>query len=168
VSTLERIQAALPGTTLRPIPSRDGILALEVEREDYPGFMRGLHDLAAFETNTFVTAVDHFPREPRYELCVQLASLHHEDRVRVHVRLGGAEPSIATITDLWPGAAYSERECWDMFGIRFEGHAGLKRLLMPEDYEYFPLRKDFPHQGIEPDRLYRAWERARARPKARS
>ena len=69
---------------------------------------------------------------------------------------------LPTCIDLWPGAAFSERECWDMFGIRFEGHVpNLERLLMPEPYEHFPLRKDFPHQGIEPDRLYREWDRAR-------
>jgi NADH-quinone oxidoreductase subunit C len=56
-----------------------------------------------------------------------------------------------------------ERECFDMFGVVFEGHPALKRLLMPEDYDHFPLRKDFPHYGIEPDRLYREWERARFR-----
>jgi NADH-quinone oxidoreductase subunit C/D len=54
-----------------------------------------------------------------------------------------------------------ERECWDMFGIRFDGHENLRRLLMPEAYGHHPLRKEFPHQGIEPDRLYREWERER-------
>jgi NADH-quinone oxidoreductase subunit C len=124
--------------------------------------MRLLRDACGFETVTFVTAIDHWPRSPRYELCVQLLSLAHGDRVRVHVRLAGDEPRVATIVDLWPGAAFSERECFDMFGIRFDGHEGLKRLLMPEEYEHFPLRKEFPHHGIEPDRLYRAWEREKS------
>ena len=168
MNTLERIQAASPEAVRRPVPTRDGIVALEVERAGYHELMRVLRDVCGFESNTFVTAIDHFPREPRYEFCVQLASLRHEDRVRIHVRLSDTDPRIATITDLWPGAVFSERECWDMFGIRFEGHEGLKRLLMPDEYEYFPLRKDFPHQGIEPDRLYRAWERERGRPTARS
>ena len=66
-----------------------------------------------------------------------------------------------TCTDLFPGAAFMERECYDMFGVRFEGHAHLRRLLMPEAYGHHPLRKDFPHQGIEPDRLYREWDRER-------
>jgi NADH:ubiquinone oxidoreductase subunit C len=54
-----------------------------------------------------------------------------------------------------------ERECWDMFGIQFDGHENLRRLLMPEAYGHHPLRKEFPHQGIEPDRLYREWNRER-------
>jgi len=74
-----------------------------------------------------------------------------------------AVTSVPSIIDLYPGAAYAERECYDMFGIVFDGHADLKRLLMPDGYDHFPLRKDFPHQGIEPDRLYREWDAARHR-----
>ena len=70
-------------------------------------------------------------------------------------------PEAPTCTDLWPGAAYFERECFDLLGVRFTGHAHLKRLLMPEGYDHHPLRKDFPHQGIQPDRLYREWDRER-------
>jgi len=75
--------------------------------------------------------------------------------------VGGDDPRVATCTDLWPGAGFSERECYDMFGVRFEGHPDLRRLLMPEGYGHHPLRKDFPHEGIEPDRLYREWDRER-------
>jgi len=68
---------------------------------------------------------------------------------------------VASCTALWPGASYMERECYDMFGIRFEDHPDLKRLLMPDGYGHHPLRKDFPHKGIQPDRLYREWDRER-------
>ena len=100
------------------------------------------------------------PAEPRFELVHQLWSLANNDRVRVHTRLAEGA-SAASCVALWPGAAYMERECFDMFGIAFAGHTGLKRLLMPDDYGHHPLRKDFPHQGIEPDRLYREWDRRR-------
>jgi NADH:ubiquinone oxidoreductase subunit C len=77
------------------------------------------------------------------------------------VALRSDDARLPSCIDLWPGAAYMERECFDLFGIVFEGHPGLKRLMMPDEYGYHPLRKDFPHQGIEPDRLYREWDRQR-------
>jgi NADH-quinone oxidoreductase subunit C len=118
-----------------------------------------LRDRAGFAQCTFVTAIDRYPRDPRFELHHGLLSLEHNDRVRVVCPL--VQDSAPTCTDLWPGANWMERECFDMFGIRFESHPDLRRLLMPEGYEHHPLRKEFPHHGIEPDKLYRAWDRAR-------
>ena len=161
MSTLERVQAALAGREFTSSVSREGTLVLEVEPAAVWETVRRLRDMASFDTNTFVTAIDRFPAEPRFELVWQFLSSAHADRVRVRARIDGTNPHVRTIIDLFPGTAFSERECWDMFGIRFDGHAGLKRLLMPQAYEHFPLRKDFPHQGIEPDRLYREWDRAR-------
>jgi NADH-quinone oxidoreductase subunit C len=161
MSTLERIQAALTGVAFKSVPSREGTPTIEVALADAKETIRRLRDACGFETNTFVTAVDRHPQEPRFELAWQFLSYSHNDRVRVHAVVGGHEPKAPTITDLYPGTAYSERECFDMFGIVFAGHVGLKRLLMPLDYDHFPLRKDFPHQGIEPDRLYREWDRRR-------
>jgi NADH-quinone oxidoreductase subunit C len=115
---------------------------------------------AGFESATLVTAVDRLGRTPRFDLVHQLHSLSHGERLRLECALEEGQ-SAPTCTHLWPGAAYMERECYDMFGIVFAGHAGLKRLLMPEDYGHHPLRKDFPHHGIEPDRLYREWDRKR-------
>jgi NADH-quinone oxidoreductase subunit C len=161
MSTLERVQAALAGLACQSVVSREGTPLFEVAAADAWEAVRRLKESAGFDTNTFVTAIDRFPAEPRFEVAWQFLSSTHADRVRVRARLPGAEPHVRTITDLFPGAAFSERECFDMFGIRFDGHAGLKRLLMPQAYEHHPLRKDFPHQGIEPDRLYREWDRQR-------
>ncbi len=159
-ATIERTTAALAGIEHRWLTPRDGLPALALARADLAAALRALTERAGFETATFVTAVDRLPRAPRFELVHQLLSLAHNDRVRLHTALAEGE-SAPTCTQLWPGAAYMERECFDMFGILFDGHAGLKRLLMPEDYTHHPLRKDFPHQGIEPDRLYREWDRKR-------
>ncbi len=165
MSTLERIQAALTGLEFQLASSRDGTPTLALAVRDVREAVRRLRDQAGFDMSTFVTAVDHYPAEPRFELAWQFLSSAHADRVRLHARTGGEDPRVPTITDFFPGAAYGERECFDMFGIRFDGHPGLKRLLMPEAYDHFPLRKDFPHQGIEPDRLYREWDlRRRERP----
>ena len=167
MTTRERVEAALAGIAHAFATPRDATTTVTVSAADLHEVCARLRDRAGFETNTFVTAIDRFPATPRFEAHHQFLSLAHEDRVRVATRVPeapGAPPTLPTITDLYPGAAFSERECWDMFGIRFDGHPDLRRLMMPEDYDHFPLRKDFPHQGIEPDRLYRAWEeRRRAR-----
>jgi len=161
VTDLDRIRPALAGLAVETTKSLDGTTVLEVKASVVHELVARLKDAAGFDLCTFVTAVDRFPAEPRFEVLWQLQSIAHSDRVRLRARVPAARPNVPTIIDLYPGAAFSERECFDMFGIVFEGHAGLKRLLMPEDYDHFPLRKDFPHQGIEPDRLYREWDRKR-------
>ncbi len=158
-----RIQSALAGVAHQVLAPRDQTPCIEVERASLRTALEHLHR-AGFVQNTFVTAIDRHPAEPRYEVNHQFLSLEPSGagaRVRVVTRVRSDDAIVPTCIDLWPGAAYSERECFDMFGIRFEGHEGLKRLLMPDEYGWHPLRKDFPHHGIEPDRLYRAWDRAR-------
>jgi len=159
-TTTERIRTALEGLSFEERTSSDGMPAIGVTREELKAILERLRDDAGFVTVTMVTGVDRYPEEPRFELVHQLMSLEAE-RIRVTTRLSEADPTAPTCTDLWPGAIYMERECYDMFGIEFEGHEGLRRLLMPEEYGYHPLRKDFPHAGIEPDRLYREWDRER-------
>jgi len=163
MNVLDRIRPALGELAARTTTSQDATLVLEIESKEAHEAVLRLRDACAFETCTFVTAVDRFPEEPRFEVLWQLHSVAHNERVRLRARIPGKDPSVPTIVDLYPGAAFSERECFDMFGIRFAGHAGLKRLLMPDGYDHHPLRKDFPHQGIEPDRLYREWDERRHR-----
>jgi NADH-quinone oxidoreductase subunit C len=158
--TQARILTALQGLPHTFVQPLDAMPTFVVEREHLREAMVRLK-LAGFETNTFVTAVDHLPSAPRFEMAYQFLSCEHNDRVRVHCWIHEDDARVPTITDLWPGASFSERECYDMFGIHFEGHPDLRRLLMPQGFEHFPLRKDFPHQGIEPDRLYRTWDRER-------
>jgi NADH-quinone oxidoreductase subunit C len=92
-----------------------------------------------------VTAADYFPREPRYEVVYHLLSIPNRARLRVKVRVPGGG-SLPTVQGVWPGAGWPEREVWDMFGIVFDGHPDLRRLLMPEDWEGHPMRKDYPVQ----------------------
>jgi NADH-quinone oxidoreductase subunit C len=93
---------------------------------------------------TDLTATDRYPAEPRFEVVYLLTAYASPARLRVKAALPGAQPVIATATGLWPGADWLEREVYDLFGIRFEGHPNLTRILMPDDWEGHPLRKDFP------------------------
>ena len=103
-----------------------------------------------FEFLAELTAVDFWPREPRFELVYLLVSIEHRLRLRMKVRLPGAGPPRRDGQRVWPAANWLEREVWDMFGIAFDGHPDPRRLLMPEDWEGFPLRKDFPVQIRRP------------------
>jgi NADH-quinone oxidoreductase subunit C len=94
-----------------------------------------------------VTAVDRFPLEPRFEVVYHLHSVQHKQRVRLKCRLGGNEPVIDSVTSVWRGANWYEREVFDLFGIQFRNHPNLKRILMPDDWEGYPLRKDYSITG---------------------
>ena len=167
-ATIERLRAGLEGLAFTEVETRDHIATLEVERGRAREVLARLKGNLGFEQATFVTCVDHFPAEPRFRVLWQLRSAAHSDRVRVQCRVPEEDAVVPTVVDLWPGARFMERETWDLFGVRFEGHEDLRRLMMPEGYDYHPLRKDFPHQGIEPDRLYREWDRNRRIQGARS
>ena len=95
-----------------------------------------------------LTALDRFPLEPRFELNYQLLSIEKKLRLRIRVKLPGADPSVQSVTGIWPTANWQERECFDLFGIRFQGHPDLRRILMPEEWEGHPLRKDYPVEGF--------------------
>jgi len=101
----------------------------------------------AFNFLSDVTCVDWYPAEPRFEVVYHLLSIFRKERVRLKVRLESASPAVDSLTPLWPGANYFEREVFDLFGIRFSGHPYMRRLLMPEDWEGHPLRKDYPVEG---------------------
>ena len=94
-----------------------------------------------------ITCVDWYPAEPRFEVVYHLLSLREKERVRLKVRLGGENPVIHSAVSVWPAANFFEREIFDLFGIRFTGHPNLERLLMPDDWEGHPLRKDYPVEG---------------------
>jgi len=94
-----------------------------------------------------ISAVDRFPIEPRFEVNYHLLSLDRKERLRLRVRLPGAEPAVASVIPVWPTANWHERETFDLFGIRFNGHPDLTRILLPDEWEGHPLRKDYPVEG---------------------
>ena len=91
--------------------------------------------------------VDYYPEEPRLGVIYELLDMQEVDRISVKARLHTDDPRIATVTGLFPGAEFPEREVYDMFGVVFDGHPDLRRILMPEDFEGFPQRRDFPIGG---------------------
>jgi NADH-quinone oxidoreductase subunit C len=90
---------------------------------------------------------DYLPSEPRLGVHYQLLSMERTDRLNVKTRVGVEDPNLRSVVDLYPTAEYQEREVYDMFGIVFDGHPDPRRILMPEDYEGFPQRRDFPMGG---------------------
>ena len=91
--------------------------------------------------------VDYYPEEPRLGVLYELLDMKQVDRISVKARVHTAAPHISSVVDLWQGADHPEREVYDMFGVVFDGHPDLRRILMPEDYEGFPQRRDFPVGG---------------------
>ena len=123
--------------TLLVEPQRinDVLRYLRDEDDDPWGFLASVH------------GADYLPEEPRLGVHYQLLSMERRDRLNVKVRVGVDDPRVPTVTDLWPTANFQEREVYDMFGVTFEGHEDHRRILMPEDYEGFPQRRDFPMGG---------------------
>lgn len=114
-----------------------------VPLEQFADFGRAAHD-AGFEVCVDVTAVDWMRTRPlRFDVVANLLSHQHRLRLRMITSVPRDEPAVPSLTPIWPGAGFSEREVYDMFGIAFDGHPDLTRILMPDDWEGHPLRKDF-------------------------
>lgn len=144
---LSTLQAAVPAAACEAAPATDQP-TVYVPREHVTAVMTALRDdpALAFAFCAEVTAADYLPRDPRFEVVYMLVSFVHRQRLRVKVRTGGESPSVPTVSTIWPSAGWPEREVYDLFGIVFDGHADLRRLLTPDDWNGFPLRKDFPVQ----------------------
>ena len=148
-SLVTLLQQAVPGAQIEAVPSGDLHPTIYVSRDHLPALARVLRDEQgdlSFNLLAELTATDLWPREPRFELVYVLVSIAHRRRLRVKVRLSGSDARVSTVSDVWPAANWLEREVWDLFGIQFDGHPDPRRLLMPEDWDGFPLRKDYPVQ----------------------
>lgn len=115
--------------------------------------LASLHDVLAnchkdlgYEMILDISSVDHFGDDPRFEMIYEIASLDDSKHLRIKAKVAEDE-TVPSVTDVWVGADWHEREVWDMMGIPFSGHPNMKRILMWEGYPYFPLRKDFPLAG---------------------
>ena len=113
------------------------------------GLCRYFKDTEKFTRLSTITAVDWYPAEPRFEVVYHLHSLEKNRYLRIKCRLPGENPEIDSATGIWRSANWYERETFDMFGIRFRNHPNLIRILMPLDWEGYPLRKDYPVHGYK-------------------
>jgi NADH-quinone oxidoreductase subunit C len=105
---------------------------------------------AALNYNLFtdLSCLDRFPVEPRFELNYHLVSISRKEKVRLRVKVSGSDPTVDSLCSVWPGANWLEREVFDLFGVRFDAHPDLRRILLPDDWEGYPLRRDYPVQGF--------------------
>lgn len=110
---------------------------------------RHLKDSETYVRLSGITAVDMLPAEPRFEVIYHLHSLERNQRLRLKCLVSGANPEIDSATGVWRSANWYEREVFDMFGITFRNHPNLTRILMPIDWEGYPLRKDYPVHGYK-------------------
>ncbi len=122
-------------------------LTLEIAPDRIVEACRALRALG-YNFLSSVTATDWFPTEPRFRVVYHLGNLAERKRLRLAARLPGDDPRIETVISVWPAANWYEREVFDLFGVQFTGHPDLARLLLPEDWEGHPLRKDYPIEGI--------------------
>jgi NADH-quinone oxidoreductase subunit C len=123
-----------------------GELTLTIAREEIRAAAATVQ-AAGYNFFEDVTAVDWFPSSPRFQLSYHILSHAFKERIRLRVLLDGEDPAVDSITQVWPGANFYEREVFDLFGILFEGHPNLRRILMPDDWLGYPLRKDYPVEG---------------------
>ena len=124
-----------------------GELTLEIAAAKIASVCGFLKYDQSFVRVSSVTAVDRYPAEPRFEIVYHLHSVERNTRVRLKALLPGTEPVIESVTGVWRGANWYEREVFDLFGVRFLNHPDLRRILMPDDWEGYPLRKDYPIAG---------------------
>jgi NADH-quinone oxidoreductase subunit C len=157
-SVIAALEPLVPGATYEAAASVD-VPTVYVAAGHLVPTARALHDTPtlAFDFLADVIAVDYLPRAPRYEVVYQLVSIQNRSRLRLKVRVadGGSVP---TVHRIWPAANWHEREVWDMFGIFVEDHPDLRRILMPEDWEGHPQRKDYPVQIRKAPQTYEPLE----------
>jgi NADH-quinone oxidoreductase subunit C len=145
-----KIRKKLPEAVLGTGRFRDEN-TLQIRPEDILAVCRFLRDEpgCAFDSLVDLCGADHLPREPRFEVVYHLRSLTTKDLLRLKVPLPGPAPRISSVFSVWKAADWMEREAFDMFGIAFEGHPDLRRILLTPEWEGYPLRKDYPLRGKE-------------------
>jgi NADH-quinone oxidoreductase subunit C len=162
---LDRLATLVPAAARQDGPAVRGQAVVVVEdRSALPDVLRKLRDdpELAFDMLSDLTVVDYLGRVPRFEVVYQLKSLARNHRLRVKVLVPEEDPVVPTAVPIWKSANWSEREAWDLFGIRFDGHPDLRRILMYPEFVGHPLRKDYPvlkRQPLIPERdpIERPW-----------
>lgn len=142
----DRIRARFPDAVQGQKEFR-GEISITVAAPTLHDVMAFCRDELGFDYLVDITSVDHFGDEPRFEVVYELCAMADSSHLRVKVAVSEDDPTVVTVSDLWPTADWHEREVYDMMGLKFSGHPDLRRILMWEGYPYHPLRKDFPLEG---------------------
>jgi NADH-quinone oxidoreductase subunit C len=146
---VNKIKQRFPDSILESTLFR-GEITIRVKKEDLleiGHFLKEEKDLL-FNFLSLLCGVDYFPRKPRFEVVYHLYSFRYNQRLRLKVPVDGEPPVVPSVTSIWPGANWHERETYDLLGIQFQGHPDLRRILLPDDWEGHPLRKDYPLRGL--------------------
>lgn len=147
----EKIKEKFPNEVVDVTSFRDQV-SVTVKKDKIVDICRYLHDDPGLDFDHLrdLCGVDYLgKKEPRFEVVYHLYSIRNRHMIRLKAQVPENDPKINTVTSVWTGADWHERECFDMFGIVFKGHPDLRRILMPEDWEGHPLRKDYPQKGPE-------------------
>ncbi len=142
----EALASALPGAVVGGQSDR-GELSLEIAPASLVDACRWLKDVQGFVRLADLTAADWHPREPRFEVIYHLHSFARSERLRLRCRVPGDAAEVDSVTCVWRSANWHERDVFDLFGITFRNHPNLRRIMLPEDWEGHPLRKDYPVYG---------------------
>ena len=147
ISSVEQLRAWDAKAVAEVVEYR-GETTVIVPRELLRATAARCRDEMQFNLLTDATCLDRHPFEPRFEVVYQLVAIARPEKLRLKVRLSGKDAVLDSLVPVWPTADWHEREIFDLFGIRFEGHPDLRRIVMPDDWEGYPLRKDYPVEGF--------------------
>jgi NADH-quinone oxidoreductase subunit C len=145
-SSVEQLRAWDANAVAEVIEYR-GETTIVVPRELLRTTAARCRDAMQFNLLTDATCLDRHPFEPRFEVVYQLVAIARPEKLRLKVRLFGKDAVIDSLVPVWPGANWLEREIYDLFGIHFNGHPDLRRIVLPDDWEGYPLRRDYPVEG---------------------
>ncbi len=166
LTTLERLIEQF-GKKVLSTSERLGEATAVVDAKSLGKIMTWLRDEAGFVLLSDLTAYDSEDSKPRFFVVYQLTNIDEQERLRIKVGLPNKKPTVESVTPIWLGANYLEREVYDLFGIQFKNHPNLKRILMPDEWEGHPLRKDYPDVYEEVQFTHNAAEIAARKPFAR-
>ncbi len=144
---IEQLQKNVPEASIQ-FQTYAGELTIVVDEAHLFPLLKYLKEKEGFNYLVDIVSVDHYTDEKRFEIHYNIVNLDTNRRIRVKSRLTGEYPEVESVVSLWPAANWYEREVYDMMGIRFKNHPDLRRMYLPEDFEYYPLRKEFPQLGI--------------------
>ena len=159
---VQALRGSVPDGAVEVAAAADGMPAIYIAREHAVAVCTALRDLPAlqFAFAADITGIDYMPREPRFEVMLHLASLgvpgfgDVPKRLRIKFKIPGSDPSMPTLSGVWKAMNWGEREVYDLFGIHFDGHPDLRRILMPDDWDGHPARKDYPVQIKMAPKIY--------------